>query len=117
MVYVTASSGVHRSPGRWTWKARACVYTCSAAISGAAAGLCLGILGSMIDVGARAGLVTLAAIGALFIGILELSGRTTWIPQRACETPQRWMRRGELVASALNGFSLGCGATTRIGFP
>jgi hypothetical protein len=53
---------------------------------------------------------------AVVLGVSELSGRRPWLPQRDCETPQRWLHTGALRWSIYNGAALGIGAVSRIGF-
>jgi hypothetical protein len=86
--------------------------TAGAAITG---GL-LGALGSILPEAARTGMATGLAVLAVPVAVVELVGRRVRPWQRDRETPQRWMHRGPLAWAARNGFSLGLGAFTRLGF-
>src|SRR5205823_6646276 len=56
------------------------------------------------------------ALIAIIIGGREVSGHRSWLLQFDHETPQSWMNLGPLKWAATNGFALGSGAMSRIGF-
>lgn len=79
-------------------------------------GAILGNVGYWLPQDLRIALASLSALAAIAMGSLELGGRRTWLMQCDKETPQRWLKHGALRWAARNGFTLGCGFTTRIGF-
>lgn len=58
---------------------------------------------------------SLLGLAAMVIGASELAGPVP-LPQCNRETPQPWMDHGPLRWAIRNGLTLGCGATTRLGF-
>ena len=80
-------------------------------------GAFIGAVSGAVPAPARAAIAAALAITGLCIGLAESRGAVVWLPQRSCETPQRWMDRGWLPWSLRNGGALGTGAMTRIGFP
>ena len=76
----------------------------------------LGFLGAALPLNVRAAFATLAAAGALAITMAEAAGRPIPVPQLNRETPKAWVERGSVYWALRNGFTLGFGASTRIGF-
>jgi hypothetical protein len=115
MVYVIASSGVHRNQASRNWANKAVIFTVAAVASGAASGAVLGLIGGLLPVTIRLALATMLAIAGAALACLELLARPVPPLQWDRETPQRWMLKGALRGSAVNGLALGFGGTTRIG--
>lgn len=116
MVYVTFGAAVQRAERKWSpWTPAA--FTLAAVVGAGLAGASLGALGNvMLREGARTTVAAVLGVVALAIGVLELTGHSPRIPQRDCETPREWLRRRRSLAAARNGFALGTGWSTRIGF-
>lgn len=79
-------------------------------------GFLLGELGSLIAQDFRVGLATVLTIFASALALSELMGNPITIPQFDKETPRRWVQEGASYWAIKNGFSLGLGFTSRIGF-
>lgn len=116
MVFVIRSSGVHRNQAGSSWIKKGIVFTGGSLFAGLLVGAGLGYSGSLVPSDVRLGLGTLAAFVAVACGSVEVAGRRIQPPQWNRETPQRWMYAGPLRAALRNGFTLGLGFTTRIGF-
>jgi hypothetical protein len=85
----------------------------SSVTAAAVAGALLGVVGSVIqayEYVAIAGFVGLIAVGASLTHIVRHR------PQRDRETPRLWIQGGHLTWAIRNGFTLGIGARSRIGF-
>lgn len=92
------------------------MYALSSALAGAATGAMLGAAGGLVPATARISIASVLALVAVVLGAGELGGRRVWLPQRDCETPQRWMHAGALRWAVRNGATLGIGAASRLGF-
>lgn len=79
-------------------------------------GAVLGVIGSYLSLELRIVVATVAAVAAILVGGLELSGRSVPMLQLNRETPQRWVHRGAVKWAMRNGASLGLGFTSRLGF-
>lgn len=88
----------------------------ASALGGILAGAGLGWVGSLVSYEARIIFATLLGLLAIFIGIAELSGKRLFLPQFDRETPRTWVDEGAFQWAFKNGFFLGIGATSRIGF-
>jgi hypothetical protein len=73
-------------------------------------------VGNLLPLDLRLAAGSVLAVAAAAAGALELFGRRIHPPQFDCETPQRWVRKGPLRWAIQNGFTLGLGAMSRIGF-
>ncbi|WP_214416057.1 hypothetical protein [Sphaerisporangium fuscum] len=89
----------------------AAVLLFSAAGAAALTGAVLGLLGSALEPGMRA-LLALAAVSAVAVGAAVRP--VPWQLDR--ETDTRWLGYNDWRTAAYNGFALGLGFTTRIGF-
>jgi hypothetical protein len=84
-------------------------------VGGAATGALLGTAGGLLAPAIRLATASLLGLVAMAIGASELAGK---VPLLQCdrETPQPWMQHGALRWALRNGLTLGCGATTWLGF-
>ncbi len=117
MVHAAMGFGGYRSASRPRTSiiGNLAVFAASAALGGAVAGFTLGHFGSMLPPFLRQALAVAFAVGAVSVGVLELRGKRILPRQIDRETP---LFSGALrhVAAVTNGFSLGVGALSRIGF-
>ena len=88
----------------------------SAGLAGVVAGGVIGTVGAAIPLEVRLAGASLLSLMAVIVGGLEVGSRRLPLPQRDRETPQRWVHAGALRWAAVNGWVLGLGATSRIGF-
>lgn len=116
MVFVITSSAVQRNQGRSRWFIKAGIFLASSAVAAIAVGALLGFLGSFIAVEARASIGALIGCVLIVIGGLDILGYAPTVLEFDRETPQRWMSQGPIRASLLNGWVLGVGILSRIGF-
>lgn len=79
-------------------------------------GAILGVIGSYLSLELRVAVATMAGLVAIFVGGLELSGRSVPVLQLDRETPQQWVHSGPVKWAFWNGASLGLGFTSRLGF-
>lgn len=107
---------MERNQAGRSWAAKALVFSVSASLAGMLAGAVLGAAGAILPPEIRIAMASLLALAAVFVGSLELLGTEIKLPQCDYETPQRWLHKGALMWALQNGFSLGIGATSRIGF-
>jgi hypothetical protein len=115
-VYGIVYSDSYRNQAGRGWVSKAFTYTSSSMLAGVTAGALLGVIGGKVALDLRLIGTSLLAIGAIAIGGLELSNRRLGLPQHNCETPQHWMNAGALRWAARNGWTLGLGVMSRIGF-
>jgi hypothetical protein len=92
------------------------LYVFSTAVGGAATGALLGAAGSLADSDARAAAAAGSALVAIGLAMLGLTRGPMTPAQCDRETPKSWIDRGPAWWALQNGLTLGCGATTRIGF-
>ncbi|MGH3089787.1 MAG: hypothetical protein ACRDSJ_21115, partial [Rubrobacteraceae bacterium] len=76
----------------------------------------LGAVGALLTFEFRLAVASLLGMAAVFVGILELSGRRVQLLQCNSETSPQWLDLGPLRWAIKNGLALGFGATSRIGF-
>lgn len=106
----------HRNQGGSSWVTKALTFSVSATLAGAVAGALLGALGELLPLDARIAVASVLALVAVGLGVVELGPRPRRVIQCDTETPQSWMNAGAIRWALLNGFALGTGATSRIGF-
>ncbi len=94
----------------------ATLYISAAVLSAGLAGTALGLIGSAIPIEVRLAALMLGAVVACTVASIELLWRHLPVPQCDRETPRAWLARGRTYAALRNGFALGHGARTRIGF-
>lgn len=99
--------------GHWR---KAAAFAGASALGGLLAGAALGATGSVIPEPFRLAIGTVAFFALVVVGVVEAQGRRLRLPQRNKETPQRWIHAGPLQWAMRNGFSLGLGFTSRLGF-
>jgi hypothetical protein len=92
------------------------MYAGAALLAGLLFGALLGGLGAWLASYIRAGLWATAGVLGIVFGVLELLRGKAALLERDCETSQRWLHQGPLRWAAKNGFMLGLGFTTRIGY-
>lgn len=102
------SAGTH-------WR-KAFVFAGCSAAGGLLAGGSLGFFGSTLSEPVRLAIGTLGFPALAVVAVLECQGRRIRLPQRNKETPQRWIHEGPLRWALNNGFSLGLGFGSRLGF-
>lgn len=117
MVFGITSSAVERNQAGKSWVGKAIVYSLVSSLSGIMAGALLGAAGGILSFDHRIAIASLLGIIAIVLGSMELGGRRVRLPQLDHETPQSWLNAGPLRWAARNGFTLGFGAISRIGFP
>lgn len=106
-----------RNRHREVWWPTAAVVAAASALAGLTLGFLLGLVGSMIEETTRIGLATLLGVVAAGLGIVELAGTRLHPLQWNRETPQRWVDEESSFRWAIrNGFALGSGAMSRIGY-
>lgn len=110
------NSGIHHIESRRRWWDKALAYSLSSTIAGVAAGIALGTLGHTLPTDGRVAIVSVVAILAVALGVLELGTRRVLLVQCDHETSQRWRRTHPFRWAIRNGSTLGIGATTRVGF-
>lgn len=108
---------MERNQASRSWVAKATVYSLASSLTGVVTGGLLGAVGSLVPLEYRIATASLLGVIAVTLGSLELGGRRVRLPQLDHETPQSWMNVGSLRWAARNGFTLGLGAISRIGFP
>lgn len=111
-----ASLAVSRGHQTIDWRITATVYAIVATIAGLLVGAILGGLGSLLNTDVLSGLWALFALLSVIFGIFELWRGKAALLQCDRETSQRWLHDGPLSWAAKNGFALGLGFTSRIGF-
>lgn len=92
------------------------MYSLASSFSGLVSGLILGAVGSLLPTDLRIALASLLAVGAVILGTVEFIGYRLRLLQCDHETPQQWVNLGPFLWAIRNGLTLGCGATSRIGF-
>lgn len=107
---------MYRNQAGSSWVSKALTFSLSAALAGVMAGVLLGAVGSQLLLEIRLAGISLLAVLAIAVGGLELGSQRFRPFQRSCETPQGWIHTGALRWALRNGWTLGLGATTRIGF-
>lgn len=105
-----------QQPDGRSWRYVVAIYMLAGAVSGVMAGVALGAAGHAIDAEARVVIALVVACVATAGGLIEIAGGKVPLLQCNRETPRRWVARGPAYWAVRNGLSLGCGATTRIGF-
>lgn len=98
------------------WTTRAALFTVSGVVTATISGGVLGLAGSLIDLPLRSAVTLLGATAAVVLACRHLLGHSSAPVQCNRETPQGWLRYGEIAWSLANGAALGMGATTRLGF-
>lgn len=111
-----ARSGVHRTRQNVDSRIKLLVYGLAGTITGVAVGALLGAVGGLIPLSGRAAIATVLSAPAIFIGVLELSGRRVRVLQIDRETPYEWLAPGPLKWAVRNGTAIGFGGRTRLGF-
>ncbi len=76
----------------------------------------MGAVGTLLSFESRLATASILGVAAVFVGILELSGRRVQLLQCNSETSPRWLNLGPFRWAIKNGLALGFGATSRIGF-
>lgn len=108
---------MHRNQGTTSWVVKAAVHALAGLVAGTAAGALLGFLGSHIPIDLRIAAASVLAVVAVLVGAAELISPRTRGPRGFDrETPQRWLHTGPVTWAIRNGFALGTGFTSRIGF-
>lgn len=97
------------------WR-RAVVFAGSSTAGGILGGAALGAFGSVLPDSVRLAIGTLGFLALCVVGVLQVRGRRVRLPQRNKETPQRWIQKGPVRWALKNGFSLGLGFGSRLGF-
>jgi hypothetical protein len=97
-------------------QAKLTVYVMAGTTSGATAGAMLGLAGGQLTSSTRAAIATLLGIVAVVVATLEVLGHRVPLVQRDTETPHGWLAAGPLLWALRNGWSLGLGAGSRLGF-
>ena len=92
------------------------MYSAASALAGAVMGLSLGFIGTFLPRDIRIGGATLLGMSAIVVATLEFSKWRLHPLQMDRETSRDWLRKGALRWAARNGWVLGTGVTTRIGF-
>lgn len=110
------NSDPQRNQAGTSWVAKATVFSAVATVAAVTTGALLGFLGGLIPNDVRVGGATLLALAAVAIGVLELRSKGVRLPQVNHETPRSWIHAGGLRWAARNGWALGIGAMSRIGF-
>lgn len=95
---------------------KAVLYAAASAAAGAFWGAALYLVGSPLAPTTRLAAATLLSILGVVVGGAALTGMLERPFQCDRETPQSWMRHGPRRWALLNGFALGSGFTSRIGF-
>jgi hypothetical protein len=108
---------VERNQASSNWVTKAAVYSLASSLTGIVTGALLGGAGGFLPLEPRVAIASLLGVIAIILGTLEIGGRRVRLPQLDHETPQSWMNAGPLRWAARNGFTLGLGAISRIGFP
>lgn len=106
---------MHRNNDR-AWQSTAAAYVLASCAGGLLSGVVLGSIGAALPTAARLGLTLALSSIALLITMFALVGWTPAPLQRSCETPKPWADADALGWAVRNGLTLGCGATTRVGF-
>lgn len=79
-------------------------------------GALLGWLGQLLPSSARLGIAAVLATVLLVVAMVDLGWKRVPVLQFDRETSQTWLHLGAIGWSTLNGFALGMGVTSRIGF-
>ena len=108
---------MERNQASSSWITKAIVYTLVSSFTGIVAGGLLGAAGGLLSFEYRIVIASLLGAIAVILGSLEIAGHRVRLPQLDHETPQSWMNVGPVRWAARNGFTLGLGAISRIGFP
>jgi hypothetical protein len=115
-VFGIVHSDESRNQAGRSWIAKALIYTLASTLGGATAGAALGFAGQFLSDTVRVAGATGLGVLAAVVGAVELAQIRLRPLQCDRETPQRWMDTGALRWAARNGWVLGIGATSRIGF-
>ena len=107
---------MYQAPDNRSQTVRIGVYTAAGGVAAAVAGAVLGLVGGLIASDTRAAVAALAALAAVSLGLVEISGRRVPVFQIDRETPYEWLAPGSLPWALRNGAALGFGAGTRLGF-
>lgn len=107
---------MERNQANRSWQLKAFVFSLATTLAGSLAGLVLGAVGGFLSSNLRIVTGSLLALVAVVVGGLAIVGHAPPILQRDRETPQRWIHYGALQWAAWNGFSLGLGVLSRLGF-
>lgn len=91
-------------------------YGFAGAAGGAIAGAALGFAGGALPTSVRAALAALLGLLAIGVAVAELSGHRVPRLEFDRETPYGWLRPGPVSWALRNGFALGIGAKSRLGF-
>lgn len=91
-------------------------HAASGVLAGAVTGVLLGLLGGAFADVVRDRLVTIGALIALTVGVLNFLGKGLRPPQFDRETDRAWLGASPLRWAILNGTALGIGIVTRLGF-
>lgn len=112
-----ATAGGRRGHDNFNWRIKASIYAVSSLLGGAATGLVLGALGSVVPVDVR--IAACAGLAIVLLGValahLRVSSSCPMI-ERDRETAQSWLEFGPAAWAVLNGLALGSGFASRIGF-
>jgi hypothetical protein len=116
MVYVITRPGVTGGRRSEQWQIRASAFIAAAAAAGTTAGAGLGILGGRVPERWLDLVLVCLGLAAAILGFSALAKPSISPVQCDRETPIRWKLGGPLWWAIRNGWSIGVGATTRIGF-
>lgn len=105
-----------RNKGGRGWQAKAATYVVATTLGAALSGAALGWSGQFISADLRLLTAMALALAATIIAMAQLAGRNFAVLQCNRETPQSWVQLGGTAWALRNGFALGCGAVSRVGF-
>lgn len=111
-----ATPGGRRNHSELDWRIKALLFTISGALGGAVVGLVLGWLGDLVGTPLRLAIASVLALLLLSISVADLTWKRIRPLERDRETSQAWLHLGAVRWAVLNGFALGMGFTSRIGF-
>lgn len=95
---------------------RSFAFILTTTATGSAAGATLGLVGGALARDVRLALLKLLAVGAFGLGWLDLAQHGVRVLQFDRETPPPWTSAGALRWAIRNGYLLGLGALSRLGF-
>lgn len=101
---------------RTTWRKKALAFTLSSTAAGMLSGAVLGAVGADFSTDQRSAVAFAAAVTAIGIASAQLSDHRFGPLQRDRETPRVWLYHRPVHWALLNGFALGLGITSRLGF-
>lgn len=107
---------MHRNQVGAKWWEKSLVFLIACLVGAMSSGIVIGFFGSQLAARVRIALALVLCVAGIILAALQIMGVRLRLPQRDCETTQRWVHLGALRWATINGLSLGCGAFTRIGF-